>query len=192
MPRTNDAETAGVASLRVRVGGYVVDMVIFSAVAMIMVVVAGAQLLLVTHGATRNASDPTLYAFLAIIGLGAPLVWTVLNVFLLLARHQTGGQYVAGVRVARADGGEPSGRAIVAWWFCLNPVLFSWPMAIVAGLPSSGVISLLLQRATLATFLALLVLCVAAPLVALAAAATDGRRRGLHDRIAGTIVVSAE
>ncbi|HYM15882.1 MAG TPA: RDD family protein [Dehalococcoidia bacterium] len=192
MPRTNAAETHGGASLRARVGGYVVDMVIFSAMTMIMVVIAGAQLLLVTHGATRNASDPTLYAFLAIIGLGTPLVWTVLNLTVLLTRHQTGGQYVAGVRVARADGGEPGARGMVAWWFCLNPVFFSWPMALVTFLPASWAISLLLQRATLAAMLTFVALCMVAPFVALVAAATDGRRRALHDRIAGMIVVPAE
>lgn len=178
------------ASLRSRIGGYVVDMVIFSAVAMIVVVIAGLQLLLVTSGATRD-SDKAIYAFLAIIGLGTPLAWSALNLLVLLTRQQTGGQYVAGVRVAREDGGPPRRRDVLAWWFALNPALFSWPMAIVTGLPLSFVISLLLQRATLALFGALIVLCVLAPVAALIAAATDGRRRGLHDRIAGTIVVPA-
>lgn len=191
MPRSDDATEGAGAGLRARVGGYVVDMVIFSAVAMVMVVIAGGQLLLVTRGATRNASDPTLYAFLGIIGLGTPLAWTLLNLLVLLTRRQTGGQYVAGLRIARADGGAPGARALLAWWFCLNPLLFSWPMALVTGLPAAGAASLLLQRATLAVFLTFVTLCVAAPIVALAAASTDARRRGLHDRIAGTVVVPA-
>jgi predicted membrane-bound spermidine synthase len=167
-------------------------MVIFAAVAMIVVVIAGAQLLLVTHGAERDASDPTLYGFLAIIGLGTPLVWTMLNLVLLMTRRQTGGQYVAGVRVATANGEIPSTRTLLAWWFCLNPVLFSWPMALVAGLASAGAASLLLQRATLVLFTALMLLCALAPIVALVSAGTDSRRRGIHDRIAGTIVVPVE
>lgn len=167
-------------------------MVIFSAVAMIVVVIAGAQLLLVTHGAERDASDPTLYGFLAIIGLGTPLVWTLLNLALLMTRRQTGGQYVAGTRVTAADGETPSPRALVAWWFCLNPVLFSWPMALVSGLASAGATSLLLQRATLVVFAALMLLCALAPIVALVSAGTDSRRRGLHDRIASTVVVPVE
>jgi uncharacterized RDD family membrane protein YckC len=81
---------------------------------------------------------------------------------------------------------------VLAWWFCLNPVLFSWPMAIVTGMPLSFVVSLLLQRVTIAVFGVFVTLCLAAPIVALVAAATDSRRRGLHDRIAGTIVVPAE
>lgn len=167
-------------------------MVIFAAVAMVMFVLAGTQLLLVTRGATRDASDPTLYGFLAIIGLGVPSAWTALSLLVLLKRHQTPGQYVAGLRVAREDGAPLSRRDILTWWFCLNPTLFSWPMAIVTGFPLAGVLSLLLSRATIAVFGALVVLCVLAPLAALFAAATDGRRRGLHDRIAGTIVVPAE
>jgi uncharacterized RDD family membrane protein YckC len=180
-----------VASLRLRVGGYVVDMVIFAAVAMIVVVIAGTQLLLVTHGAEHD-SDSAMYAFLAIIGIGTPLAWTALNLLVLLTRRQTGGQYVAGVRVAGADGAPPPRRTLLAWWFCLNPVLFSWPMAIVTGLPLSFAVSLLLQRATLAAFGVFVVLCALAPVVALVAAGTDSRRRGLHDRIAGTIVVPIE
>jgi len=167
-------------------------MVIFAAVAMVVFVVAGAQLLLVTGGATHDASDPTLYGFLAIIGLGTPIVWTALNLLLLLTRGQTGGQYVAGLRLAREDGGAVTARAALAWWFCLNPALFSWPMAIVTGFPLAGVVSLVLQRATLALFGTLVALCIAAPIAALVAAATDSRRRGLHDRVAGTIVVPAE
>jgi uncharacterized RDD family membrane protein YckC len=167
-------------------------MVIFAAVAMMMVVLAGLQLLLVTGGATHDPSDPTLYGFLAIIGLGTPLAWTALNLATLMTRKQTGGQYVAGVRVAREDGGAVTARTVLAWWFCLNPTLFSWPMAVVAGFPAAGVISLLSQRVTIAVFGVFVTLCVAAPIVALVAAATDSRRRGLHDRIAGTIVVPAE
>ncbi len=167
-------------------------MVIFAAVAMIVVVIAGTQLLLVTHGATHDPSDPTLYGFLATIGLGTPLVWTLLNLALLMARRQTGGQYVAGVRVSGADGEPPSRRALLAWWFCLNPVLFSWPMALVSGLAAAGAASLVLQQATLIVFTALMLLCALAPIVALISAGTDGRRRGLHDRIASTIVVPVE
>jgi uncharacterized RDD family membrane protein YckC len=165
-------------------------MVIFAATAMLVVVIAGLELLLVTDGATRD-SDPAIYAFLAIIGLGTPLAWSALNLLILMTRRQTAGHYVAGIRLAREDGAEPRRRDLLTWWFCLNPALFSWPMAVVTGLPLAFVISLLLQRATLAFFGTLIVLCVVAPVVALIAAATDGRRRGLHDRVAGTIVVPA-
>lgn len=179
------------ASLRLRIGGYVVDMVIFAAVAMIVTAIAGLQLLLVTGGATHD-SDNGIYAFLAIIGLGTPLAWSALNLLVLFMRGQTGGQYVAGVRIAREDGGTVTRRDALAWWFCLNPVLFSWPMAIVTGMPLSFVVSLLAQSVTVAVFGAFVALCLAAPVVAVVAAATDGRRRGLHDRIAGAIVVAAE
>src|SRR5437870_2409265 len=132
---------ARVATLRSRVSGYAVDMVILSAIAMIVVVIAGAQLLLVTRGATSD-SDKAIYGFLAIIGLGTPLAWTALNLLLLATRRQTGGQYVAGLQLSREDGRRLRRRDVAIWWFCFNPLLFSWPMAIIAGLPLAFVISL--------------------------------------------------
>ena len=190
MPRTAEART-GVASVRARAAGYAVDMVIFSAIAMLVVVAAGAQLLLVTHGATRD-SDAAIYAFLAIIALATPLLWTGLNLFVLRLRAQTGGQYVAGVRLAREDRRRLSFLNAAAWWLCLNPLLFSWPMAIVVGLPLAFVISLLLSRVTIVAFGVVVILCVLAPVIALVSALIDDHNRTLHDRIVGTLVVPAE
>lgn len=182
---------ASAASVRQRTGGYIVDMVIFAAVAMVMIVVAGFVLLLATNWAQKNASDPVAYGFLAIIGLGTPLVWSVMNLMLLWTRGQTGGQYVAGLRVAREDA-QPLGRAsAAAWWFLLNPLLFSWPMALIGGLPLAGAISLLLTNVTVVAFGVIVTLCVVAPLIALVSALVDGQNRALQDRIAGTIVVPA-
>jgi uncharacterized RDD family membrane protein YckC len=180
-----------VASVRQRAAGYAVDMVIFAAVTMVVTVIAGLQLLLFTHGATQD-STKSVYAFLAIVGLGIPVSWTILNLALLTRRRQTGGQYVAGVRLAREDGQPLSTRDAVAWWFCLNPVLFSWPTAVTTTLPLVFVISLLLSRVAIVVFGVVLTLCIAAPLVALVSALQDGRNRTLHDRIVGTIVVPVE
>lgn len=177
--------------MRARAGGYVVDMVIFSAIAMIVVVIAGFVLLSSTGWAEQDASDAELYTFLAIIGIGAPLVWTALNVALLSIRRQTGGQYVAGLRVARADGRVFSARDAVAWWFCFNPLLFSWPMALVTGFPLAAVIALALGAFTVFVFTALILLCLVLPVAALISAAADGQNRALHDRVIGTIVVPA-
>ena len=165
-------------------------MVIFAAVAMLVTVGAGIELLYFTHGATSD-SDNAIYAFLAIIALATPLLWTAMNLLVLMMRGQTGGQYVAGVRVVREDAGRLTPANAAAWWFCLNPLLFSWPMAIVAGLPLAFVITLLLSRLTIVAFGVIVILCVLAPIIALIAAITDHQNRTLHDRIVGTIVVPA-
>ncbi len=191
MPRTADVP-AGVASIRARTGGYIVDMVIFAAIAMIMVVIAGFVLLASTSWAEEDPSDPQYYTFLAIIGLGIPIVWTMLNLALLATRQQTGGQYVAGVRLRRGDGAKFTFRDATAWWFSLNPLLFSWPMAIIASLPLAAVFALVLSRLTLAAFGVLITLCIVAPLVALVSALLDGENRALHERVVGLISVPVD
>ena len=179
------------ASVRQRIGGYAVDMVIFAAVTMVVAVIAGLQLLIITHGATQD-STKSVYAFLAILGLGIPLAWSALNLALLVTRRQTGGQYVAGIRLVREDGRRLSTRDAVVWWFCLNPVLFSWPSAITTALPLAFVSSLVLSRMGFVAFGVVLTLCLTAPLLALVAALLDGQNRTLHDRIVGVLAVPAE
>jgi hypothetical protein len=190
MPRVGGedvASTADVASFRARVGGYVVDMVIFGAIAMVIVVIAGMVLLLSTDFAEQDPADRDLYSFLGIIGLGTPAVWSLLNIALLSARGQTGGQYVAGVRLARDDGTPLALRDALAWWFCFNPLLFSWPMALVAGFPLAAVVALVLGEFSLFAFLAVVVLCLLMPIVAFVSGLTDARNRALHDRVVGTV-----
>ena len=182
---------AAVAGVRQRTGGYVIDMVIFAALAMVMIVVAGLLLLLSTNWAQKNASDPVAYGFLAIIGLGTPLAWSLMNLLLLWTRRQTGGQYVAGLRVAREDAQPLTAANAAAWWFLLNPLLFSWPMALIAGLPLAGAISLLLNNVTVVAFGVIVTLCIVAPLIAVVSALLDGQNRALQDRMAGTVVVPA-
>ena len=192
MPRTADAAERTAASLRARIAGYTVDMVIFAAISLVMLVIAGFVLLLSTNFAKDDASDPDFYTFLSIIGIGIPLVWTALNLLLLRTRSQTGGQYVAGIRTVRQDDAPLSGRDAVRWWICFNPLLFSWPMAIVAGLPLAGVIAVALSRGTIVVFGVVETLCLAAPVIAVASAALDSGHRALHDRVVGTRVVSVD
>jgi hypothetical protein len=191
LPGTAARETQA-AHLRARIGGYVVDMVIFGALTMIMTVSAGFILLASIDWGTQDPTDPQLYAFLAIIGLGTPLVWTLLNVGLLITRGQTGGEYVAGLRLLREDGDEPKVRNALAWWFCFNPLLFSWPMAFIAGMPLSAVISLLSSSLTIIVFGVVVTLCVACPIIALVSAAIDRNNRALHDRVAGVVAIPSE
>ncbi len=180
------------AHLRTRVGGYAIDMVIFSAITMVMVVLAGFILLFSTNWAEQDPSDAEIYTFLAIIGVGVPLVWTVLNLALLSTRGQTGGQYVAGLRIRREDGAALALRTAALWWFCFNPLLFSWPMAMIAGLPLVAVISLISSRLVFVFFGVIVTLCIACPIIAFIAAAIDQQKRALHDRIVGVLAQPAE
>ena len=116
-------------------------------------------------------------------------MWTVLNLIVLFTRSQTGGQYVAAVRLVREDGTRVRRRDAVLWWFCFNPLLFSWPMAAVAGLPLMAIIFLVLSRLTIVAFGVLITLCIAAPIIALVSALLDAQNRALHDRIAGVVAV---
>lgn len=166
-------------------------MVIFSAIAMIVTVISGFILLAMTDWAKQDASDNQYYLFLAIIGFGAPGVWSALNIALLATRGQTGGQYVAGLRLAREDGGPLSMSNAAAWWFCFNPLLFSWPMAIVAGLPLTAVAAVAVSSLSIFAFGVIFVVCIAAPLLALGSALVDAQNRALHDRVVGVLAVSA-
>jgi hypothetical protein len=183
--------SARVATLRARTGGYVVDMVIFLAIAMILYVIAGAVLLFVTDFAEQDPSDAEVYTFMAIISVGVPLCWSALNLALLATRQQTGGQYVAALRIEKEDGAALSRGSALAWWFAGNPLLFSWPMALATGLPLSALIWLLLAPVATLVFILFIALCVIMPIAALVAAVVDERNRGLHDRIAATVVVPA-
>ena len=166
-------------------------MVIFAALAMIVIVFAGFLLLATTDWAKKDPSDLQFYMFLAIIGIGTPLVWTLLNLALLATRGQTGGQYVAGMRIAREDGSALSLRSAAAWWFCFNPLLFSWPMACVTGLPLAAVIALVLSRLTIVVFAVAITLCLTSPLIALISALLDSQHRALHDRLVGVATAPA-
>ena len=166
-------------------------MVIFAAVAMVVVVIAGFVLLASTRWGENDPSDPQFYTFLAIIGIGVPGIWSALNIALLATRRQTGGQYVAGIRLVREDAARFSLRDALAWWFCFNPLLFSWPMAMIASLPLAAVFALVLNRLTIVAFGVIITLCLVAPLLALVSALLDAQNRTLHDRVVGVVAVPA-
>jgi uncharacterized RDD family membrane protein YckC len=186
------AHESQAAHLRARIGGYVVDMVIFGALVMIMTVLAGFILLASIDWGTQDPTDPQLYMFLAIIGLGIPIVWIVLNLGLLFRRGQTGGQYVAALRMTKEDGATIGPREALTWFFCFNPLLFSWPMTFIAGFPLVTVISLISSSLTIVVFGVVVTLCVVCPVIALLSAAIDRNNRALHDRVAGVIAVPSE
>jgi uncharacterized RDD family membrane protein YckC len=184
-----ETPAADVASVRARTGGYVVDMIILAAVALIMFVIGFGILLASSDWAKNDPPNSAYYGALAIVGLGTPLVWSLMNLLLLATRSQTAGQYVAGIRLAREDGERLRLRSAAAWWFALNPALFSWPMACVTLLPLAATAALALNKASTALVFTIAALCIVAPAIALVSALLDRENRTLYDRLAGTIVV---
>ena len=106
---------------------------------------------------------------------------------------QTGGQYVAGVRLVREDGtplraartSSPGGSASTR---CSSAG--RWRSSSAS--PFSAVIALVLSRVTIVAFVVLLTICIAAPIIALVSAPLDRQNRALHDRIVGVVVVPAD
>jgi hypothetical protein len=180
----------GAASLRARTGGYAVDMTILAAIAMVASIAALFLVLLATDMAEQDLGTGALVGCLLVVVAGVPAVWSVLNLVLLVTRRQTGGQYVAALRVKRDEGEGMPLRTALAWWFAGNPLLYSWLMAIVAGGPLLIFSALVPKDFELAAALFVIVICVVMPIVAIVSAKMDSRSRALHDRIAGVTVVS--
>ena len=190
-PTISEPAALAFASLRARIGGYVVDMVIFSAIAMVVVTMAFFILLLRSDFGTGDPSDADYYTVLAIIGAGTPIVWSILNLALLSWRGQTGGQYVAGLRTIGEDGAPLSRSGLFGWWFIGNPLLYSWPMGAVAGFPLSVILALAVSVISAVITFFVIALCIILPVVALITAALNPQNRAAHDRVAGVVVVPA-
>lgn len=178
------------ASLRARLAGYVVDLVIQAAFLMVFFVIAGFQLLASSDFGEQDPPESAYWAFVSIL-MGTLLFWSLFTVGLALWRGQTAGQYVAGLRIRRDDGGKPGLGTLLRWWFGLNPLFFN-PLMMAPWLLFAAVaVNLALSRAALVITGGLAFLCLVTPLVTLATALV-GERRPLHDRLSGTTVVSAE
>jgi uncharacterized RDD family membrane protein YckC len=184
-----EGSATSTASIRARIGGYAVDMVILAAISMLASIGALFLLLFATDFAEQDPSDATLAACFAVLFAGVPAIWSALNIGLLLARRQTGGQYVAALRLAREDGNPLTLQTVCTWWFCGNPLLFSWLMIGVAGVPLLAAAALAPGDVALAVPIFVILLAAVLPIVAVISALLDPRNRALHDRIAGVIVV---
>ena len=189
-PRAADTDrTIDAASLRARIGGYAVDMTILAAIAMVGSIGSLFLLLFATDWGEQDLGTGATIACMLVVLVGVPAIWSILNIFLLMARRQTGGQYVAALRV-RPDAGDGMPlRTALAWWFCGNPALYSWLMAPIAGFPLLAIAALVPGDFALAVPLFVIAICIVLPFVALISAMTDTRNRALHDRIAGVTVV---
>lgn len=175
--------------MEARLVAFIFDTVILLAFLALFAIVAMFQLLARSSFGDTDAPDSAYYAALAIIAGVVPF-WLLFNVWLLSWRGQTVGKYIVGIRIARHDGGRLGFLRAFARMLLLDPVLFHpllavpWALLVIYGtMLTSNTLVLV------ATMTVLLLSIVAAP-IALAAILADGRRRALHDRIAGTLVVS--
>jgi len=176
------------AGLEARVAAFIFDTIILLAFLALFAMVAMFQLLARSSFGDADAPDSAYYTALGIIAGVVPF-WLLFNLCLLSWRGQTVGKYIVGIRIARSDGGRIGVTRAFARLLLLDPVLFHpllavpWALLVVYGTMLTQNTVVLVATATV-----LLLSIVAAP-VALAAILADGRRRALHDRIAGTLVV---
>jgi uncharacterized RDD family membrane protein YckC len=183
-----DSSRQGGARLEARLVAFMFDTIILLAFLAIFAIVAMFQLLARSSFGDADPPDSAYYAALGIIAAVVPF-WLVFNLWLQSWRGQTVGKYIVGIRIARDDGGQPGVVRTFARLLLLDPVLFHpllaipWALLVVYGTMLTSNTMVLV-----ATLTVLLLSVIAAP-VALAAILSDGRRRALHDRIAGTLVV---
>ena len=184
-----DSTRSNGAGLEARLVAFIFDTVILLAFLALFAIVAMFQLLARSSFGDADAPDSAYYAALGIIAAVVPF-WLLFNVWLLSWRGQTVGKYIVGIRIARHDGARLGFLRAFARMLLLDPVLFHpllavpWALLVIYGtMLTSNTLVLV------ATMTVLLLSIVAAP-IALAAILADGRRRALHDRIVGTLVVS--
>ncbi len=180
------------ASRRARVLAYVVDSVVLFAFILVFFVLGGLELIIADQRTPGDPPDAAYYAFFAVILGGTLLTWSALNIGLQLWRGQTAGMYVIGIRIASENAAPISLGQIVLRWLGLQPLLFHPLLIPVWGILALLALSELPTRAVLVITVALVLLCVVAPAVALATVAGDPARRALHDRLAGTVVVTMD
>jgi uncharacterized RDD family membrane protein YckC len=167
---------------------FLVDSVVLLAFILVFWAIAGLQLLLTSDFAEEDPPDSSFSAVLGIVMAVIPL-WLVFNVALCRWRGQTVGKYVADIRIVREDGRPLDLRTSLTRFLPLHPLLFHLFLVPNWFLTAAIATSLTVSPAVLAVTLALTFLCVIATFLAAGAILLDGRRRALHDRVAGTVVV---
>lgn len=178
------------ARLEARLVAFLVDSVILLSFILVFMAIAGLQLLVTSKFGDVDPPDSSFWAVLAITVAVVPF-WAILNVGLYLWRGQSVGQYVAGIKVVRIDGTAPNLGGTVVRLLVLNPLLFHPFLAVLWALVAAIATSVTVSEVVLAATVTMVLLSLASPFVALAAATFDKERRALHDRVTGTVVVPA-
>ena len=178
------------ARLEARLMAFVVDSVVLLSFTLVLLAVAGLQLLITSDFGEEDPPDSSFYAILGIVMAVIPL-WLAFNVVLCRWRGQTVGKYVADIKVVREDGRPMDLWTSLVRFLLLHPLLFHPFLALLWLLTAAVVTSVTLSAAVLVVTLALVFLSLAAPFLATGSVLLDGKRRALHDRVAGTTVVPA-
>ncbi len=178
-----------IAHLNARISAYLADSVILLAFILLFFFIGGLQVLLASDWGEGDPPNSAIVALIAIFSGGTLLSWTAFNVALMRWRGQTTGQYVLGIKTVSEDGTPLSVGRILLRWVALHPLLFH-PFLLIPSM-SLALLTLdfLLSPLGLITAVALALLTIASLVVNLLAMSLDGKRRALHDRLAGTVVV---
>jgi uncharacterized RDD family membrane protein YckC len=178
------------ARLEARLVAFLVDSVVLLSFVLVLLAVAGLQLLLTSDLGKEDPPDSSFYAILGIVMAVIPL-WLAFNVVLCRWRGQTVGKYVADIKIVREDGRPLDLRTSLIRFLVLHPLLFHPFLALLWLLTAAVTVSVTLSVAVLVVTAALVFLSLAAPFLTAGSLFLDGRRRALHDRVAGTTVVLA-
>ena len=190
MTATATVPTLKRARLEARLVAFVVDSVVLLSFVLIFLAVAGLQLLITSDFGDEDPPNSSFYAILAIAMAVIPL-WLAFNVVLCRRRGQTVGKYVADIKVVRDDGRPLDLRTSLVRFLLLHPLLFHPFLALPWLLTAAVATSVTINAVVLVVTLALVFLSLAGPILAAGSVLLDGRRRALHDRVAGTTVVPA-
>lgn len=193
LSRSRQATAAGEltdhhAGLGARVFAFCLDSLVLLAFAMVFAAASFLNIFLGTDSGRENPTDAQIWRSLVIFMLCVP-AWLTFNLLLTWKRGQTVGHYVVGLAVLREDDSPPELPRLLLYWVALHPLLFHpvligfWALLSYVALALTGSVVLIVVS------LAVAMLCLVAPLVALASVAGDRSRRGLHDRIAALKVV---
>jgi hypothetical protein len=179
------------AGLGARVLAFVLDSCVLLAFAAGFAAAAFLNIFLRTDSGRQNLTDAQVWTSVAILILAVP-VWLAFNVVLTLNRGQTVGQYVVGLAVTREDGTMAGAGRLLLYWFALHPLLFHPVLLPFWAWLSYVALALTRSPPVVIAGLAMTLLCLIAPVVALVSASADGGRRALHDRVAALKVVRLE
>jgi len=183
-----EASDSGRAALGSRVLAYLLDSVVLFGFTMLFAAAAFLNIFIGTDYGEGDLSDATAWTGVAILMATIP-AWLALNLLLGIARGQTVGQYVLGLRAVGEDGQAPSGMRLIGYWLALHPLLYHPAFTILWLLFAYTALGLSESTVAVVASLALALLCLLAPLGGLVFALADRQRRAIHDRLAGMQVV---
>jgi uncharacterized RDD family membrane protein YckC len=167
---------------------FLVDSVVLLTFILVVLAIAGLQLLLTSDLGEEDPPDSSFNAILGITMAVIPL-WLAFNVALCRWRGQTVGKYVADIKVVRQDGRPLGLGTSLVRFLLLHPLLFHPFLALLWLLTAAITVSVTVSAAVLRSDPSLVFLSLGAP-ADRRRVLLDGRRRALHDRVAGTTVVS--